>query len=62
LPDELEDLNKGWEFQLKQLKQLYQVNPAKKKAAPSKKATPKRKAAPKAKSQAATASRKRAKK
>src|SRR3989304_174470 len=40
LPDELEDLSKGWEFQLKQLKRLYQAKPAEKKATPSRKATP----------------------
>ena len=60
LPDELEDLSNGWEFQLKQLKSLYQAKPAKKKVAPSKKITPKRKAAPKAK--APTAKSKRIKK
>ena len=36
LPDEVEDLSQGWDHQLKQLKKLYQAQPAAKKTAAKK--------------------------
>ena len=49
LPEELEDLSAGWDYQLKQLKKTYQTKPAVKKATSTKKATSKRRTTTKAK-------------